>query len=74
LNKTDIADPEKVKEAVTSFTAMGFEIALISGLTGEGIQHLKDLIEDKLEELRKLDRQEQERKDQEAATPGVGCE
>ena len=69
LNKTDIADPEKVNDAVTSFTGMGFQVALISGLTGEGIQHLKDLIEEKLEELRKLDRQEQERKDQENATP-----
>jgi GTP-binding protein len=71
LNKTDIADPEKVHEAVTSFTGMGFQTALISGLTGEGIPHLKELLENKLEELRKVDRQEQKESDQEDATPGV---
>jgi GTP-binding protein len=74
LNKTDIADPEKVNEAITSFTGMGFQTAPISGLTGEGIQHLKDLLEEKLEDLRKLDRQEQERKDQDNATPGADGE
>jgi GTP-binding protein len=74
LNKIDIADPENVKAAVASFTDLGFQTVLISGLTGEGIQQVKDLIEEKLEGLRKLDRQKQENDDQEDATPEVDGE
>jgi 50S ribosomal subunit-associated GTPase HflX len=55
LNKTDIADPEKIREAVTRFTHMGFQVSCISGLTGTGIQQLKELLEDKLEEARQPD-------------------
>lgn len=60
LNKTDIADPEQVQDLVNFFTKLGFQTALISGLTGTGIQQLKDLLEEKLEELRNLDSQVQE--------------
>ena len=70
LNKTDIADPEMVGEASVFFTELGFQVALISGLTGEGIQHLKDIIEEKLEELRSLERQNMEGKDREGVAPG----
>jgi GTP-binding protein len=71
LNKKDIAEPEKVQDTFAWFTTKGFQVALISGLTGEGIQELKDCIEEKLEELRKLDQQEQERKDQENTPPQI---
>ncbi len=70
FNKTDIADPEKVNEAVAFFTERGFQVALISGLTGEGIQHLKESIEEKLEELRILDRKAVEEKQTEESEPG----
>ena len=71
LNKTDIADPEMVDQAVASFTGLGFQVVLISGLTGEGIQHLKDIIEDKLEELRAVERQNLKGKNQEDVAPGL---
>lgn len=71
LNKTDIADPEMVEQAVASFTGLGFQVVLISGLTGEGIQHLKDIIEDKLEELRAVERKNLQEKDRKDVAPGL---
>jgi len=60
LNKIDICDPERVRDMADHFTAIGFPVICISGLNGDGIQHLKDLLEEKLEELRVVDSKEQE--------------
>jgi len=60
LNKIDVEEPEKVQEMAAYFVGLGFPVISVSGLTGAGIQKLKDLLEEKLEELRQLDRNEQE--------------
>ncbi len=57
LNKTDLVEPEQIQETVADFAKIGFPVALISGLTGDGIPQLKDLLEEKLEELRRRDSQ-----------------
>jgi 50S ribosomal subunit-associated GTPase HflX len=68
LNKIDVEEPEKVQEMAAHFVGLGFPVINVSGLTGAGIQQLKDLLEEKLEELRQLDRKEQE--DDLSATEG----
>ncbi len=60
LNKTDIADPEQVTEAVASLTGMGLQVVCISGLTGAGITELKNVLEEKLEALRQAEKEDQE--------------
>jgi GTP-binding protein len=59
LNKTDVVDPEIVREMAAHFAAIGLPVISISGLTGAGIQQLKDLLEEKLEDLRQVDSREQ---------------
>lgn len=51
LNKTDIAEPEEVKTLKIGLEQKGLQVATISGLTGEGIEELKETIADLLDEL-----------------------
>ena len=51
LNKADIADPEELEKIKVSLEDEGFQIATISGLTGQGIEELKEVIADILDEL-----------------------
>ena len=57
MNKIDLVEPEQIQETVAAFAKIGLSVALISGLTGDGIPQLKDLLEEKLEELRRHDSQ-----------------
>lgn len=51
LNKVDIAEPEELETLKMQLTQKGFQVASISGLTGQGIDKLKILIADLLDEL-----------------------
>lgn len=58
LNKTDVSDPGTVWEMAAHFTGKGFPVVCVSGLTGEGIPRLKELLEEKLEAMRQTDEQQ----------------
>lgn len=49
LNKADIAENEEIEILQKSLKEKGLESAIISGLTGEGIEALKERIEDLLD-------------------------
>jgi len=49
LNKSDIAEKEEVNGLQKSLKEKGLESAVISGLTGDGIEDLKERIEDLLD-------------------------
>ncbi len=51
LNKVDIADEEQVRQLQEDLKGKGLESVVISGLTGEGIDVLKDHLADLLEDL-----------------------
>ncbi len=51
LNKVDIADAEELVLLKNSLKEKGFQVASISGLTGQGIEELKDTIGDMLDDL-----------------------
>lgn len=51
LNKIDITDPEELEMLQNDLIQKGFQVALISGLNGQGIEKLKDTIGDILDEL-----------------------
>jgi GTP-binding protein len=51
LNKVDIAEPEELETLEKQLVQKGFQIASISGLTGQGIDELKVTIGDILDEL-----------------------
>ncbi len=51
LNKVDIAEPEELETLKMQLTQKGFQVASISGLTGQGIDKLKILIAELLDEL-----------------------
>lgn len=55
FNKLDLVDPAKTHEILAKFSSLGFRTVAISGLTGEGIPHLKEVLEDTLEGLRESD-------------------
>jgi GTP-binding protein len=50
LNKIDLIDESLVKELEEFFIAYSRDVVSISGLTGLGIEHLKEKIADKLDE------------------------
>ena len=51
LNKVDIAEAEELKVIKDTLQEQGFQAVSISGLTGEGIEQLKAIIADLLDEL-----------------------
>lgn len=51
LNKVDIAEPDELEKLKISLEESGFQVATISGLTGQGIEELKEVIADILDEL-----------------------
>ena len=51
LNKIDIAEPEELETLKKQLIQKGFQVASISGLTGQGIDELKVTIGDILDEL-----------------------
>jgi GTPase len=51
LNKIDIADNDELKAIKNTLQEKGYQIAAISGLTGVGIDPLKETIADMLDEL-----------------------
>ncbi len=51
LNKADIAETTELTKLQISLEAMGLQVMTISGLTGQGIEELKELIADILDEL-----------------------
>ena len=55
LNKSDIAEEEEVEILQKSLKEKGLESAVISGLTGDGIEDLKERIEDLLDAYKDSD-------------------
>lgn len=55
LNKVDIADDEELELLQKSLQEKGMATFVISGLTGDGIEELKEKIGDLLEELREAE-------------------
>ena len=53
LNKIDMVDPEMVKEIQQEFAASGFKSVSISAETGQGIEQLKEVVMEVLEESRR---------------------
>ena len=51
LNKADIAEPDELAKLTEEFRDIGLQVCVISGLTGQGIDELKELIAEKLDEL-----------------------
>jgi GTPase len=51
LNKADITESEDLKSLQSDLEQKGLQVATISGLTGEGIEELKETIGDILDEL-----------------------
>jgi len=51
LNKVDIAEPGELETLKKQLIQKGFQVASISGLTGQGIDELKGIIGDILDEL-----------------------
>jgi len=51
LNKADIAEPEELESLKSSLEQKGLQVSTISGLTGQGIEELKETIADILEGL-----------------------
>jgi len=51
LNKVDIADAEELEILQKELLQKGFQVVSISGLTGHGIEELKDIIGDLLDDL-----------------------
>ena len=51
LNKADIAEPEQLALLKNSLEQEGLQVAIISGLTGQGIEELKEIIADILDTL-----------------------
>lgn len=51
LNKRDIAEAQELEAVRSTLQEKGFQVATISGLTGEGIEDLKATIADILDEL-----------------------
>ncbi len=56
LNKADIADEEEVVILQKNLKEKGLDSAVISGLNGDGIEELKDLIENRLDVYRESDK------------------
>jgi GTP-binding protein len=52
LNKIDLVDEERLAEVREQFVALGLSVLAISAETGDGIQSLKELLGDLLEEQR----------------------
>ena len=52
LNKADIADAEQIEELQESLKKQGLDSAVISGLTGDGIEDLKERLADMLDDWR----------------------
>ena len=55
LNKSDIAEEEEIEILQKSLKEKGLESAVISGLTGDGIEDLKERIEDLLDAFKDSD-------------------
>lgn len=55
INKTDIADPEKLEPLKKYFELLEYDLIEVSGLTGDGIEELKGKIGSTLEELEELE-------------------
>ncbi len=53
LNKTDLLEKDTVRELEEHFRQFNREIISISGLTGENIQNLKEILADAMDELEK---------------------
>ena len=53
LNKADIAEGEQIEQLRESLKEKGLESAVISGLTGAGIEDLKERLADLLDDLRR---------------------
>jgi GTP-binding protein len=51
LNKADIAEPEYVQSLKKELGDMGMEVSIISGLTGDGIEELKETLADIIDDL-----------------------
>jgi len=51
LNKADIAEPEELESLKIDLEQKGLQVSTISGLTGQGIEELKETIGDILDEL-----------------------
>jgi len=51
LNKADIAEPDHLESLKKSLEKKGLQVAIISGLTGQGIEELKETIADVLDKL-----------------------
>ncbi|AGF79340.1 Obg family GTPase CgtA [Desulfocapsa sulfexigens DSM 10523] len=51
LNKADIAEPDHLKSLKKSLEKKGLQVAIISGLTGQGIEELKATLADVLDKL-----------------------
>ncbi len=51
LNKADITESEDLDNLQDEFQKKGFKVATISGLTGQGIDEIKETIADILEDL-----------------------
>ena len=49
LNKADIAESEEIEMLQKNLKEKGYESAVISGLTGQGIEALKERIENLLD-------------------------
>ncbi|MCF8057150.1 MAG: GTPase ObgE [Desulfocapsa sp.] len=55
LNKADITDPEDLKTLESEFRKKGLQVGTISGLTGQGIDELKEMIAELLEGLIRIE-------------------
>lgn len=51
LNKADIAEPDHLESLRVSLEEKGLQVAIISGLTGQGIEELKETLADILDKL-----------------------
>ncbi len=55
LNKIDLVEESELKELATFFQQMGQKVICVSGMTGEGIDALKELVLETLEQGEKKD-------------------
>lgn len=63
LNKADIAEPEGLADVKTALELKGHQVAIVSGLTGDGIEDLKETIGDILEHLETTSKKESAREE-----------
>lgn len=70
FNKLDLIDPDEVGEILARFSGLGLQSIVISGLTGEGIPHLKELLEEVITGLRDKEQTQQALPDESLSDEG----